>query len=117
LRQRARILEARRMGLFQQAEPLKNDESKIPELQQVTVAIYEMDGRLKELSAWLEVMEKYPAITKPGDLPTTESMPPQDHSAEGSTPDEVRAGRAEMYREQAQEIADELPELKGNGRR
>jgi hypothetical protein len=117
LRQRARILEARRMGLFQQAEPLKDKADKIPELQQVTVAIYEMDGRLKELSAWLEVMEKYPAITKPADLPTTESMPPQDNSAEGANEDEVRANRAEMYREQAQEIADELPELKGNGRR
>jgi hypothetical protein len=117
LQQRARILEARRTGLFQQAEPLKGDESKIPELQQVTVAIYEMDGRLKELAAWLDVMQKYPAITKPADLPTTETMPPQDHSAEGTTPDEIKAGRAEMYREQAQDIAADLPTLKGNGRR
>jgi hypothetical protein len=62
-------------------------------------------------------MQKYPAITKPADLPTTETMPPQDHSAEGTTPDEIKAGRAEMYREQAQDIAADLPTLKGNGRR
>lgn len=117
INQRMRILEARRLGLFQQAEPLKNDESKIPELQQVTVAIYEMDGRIKECMAWLEVMQKYPRITKPEDLPTTETMPAQDHSAEGTTPAEVAKIRGDMYRENAAEIVEQLPELKGNGRR
>jgi hypothetical protein len=117
INQRVRILEARRLGLFQQAEPLKGKEDKIPELQQVTVAIYEMDGRLKECMAWLDVLQKYPRITKPEDLPTTETMPAQDHSAEGTTPDEIAQVRGEMYRENAAEIVDALPELKGNGRR
>jgi hypothetical protein len=72
---------------------------------------------LKELAAWLDVMQKYPAITKPEDLPTTENMPAQDHSAEGANEDEIRANRGEMYHGIAADIAAELPELKGNGRR
>lgn len=117
LRQRQRILEAHKAGLLQQSRQYIGKPDMQQQLDEISVAIYQMDGRLMEVQAWLDVAEKYPAITKPQDLPTTATMPPQDHTAEGTTPEEIQASRKEMYRENAKDIVDQLPPLVGNGRR
>lgn len=117
LKQRDRILEARTRELLAKGQELKDTVGLEQQAMEVALAIAEMNGRRKEVAAWAEVMEKYPRITTPDQLPTTENMPPQDHSAEGATVDEITTARAEMYRENAADIVGELPTLKGNGRR
>lgn len=119
LRQRQRILEARRMGLFQQAEPLKGnpDPQARAQLDQVSVAIYQMDGRLLEVGAWIEVMEKYPRVTKPEDLPTTVEWSADETADREATLAEAQAVRTAAYHTQAMDIVDELPKLRGDGRR
>lgn len=127
VKQRIRILEARKEGLLRQADEVniqrqnaKTDEemqTAFQNAENVSIAVYEMNGRLKEMGAWLEMLEKYPRITTPEQLPTTENTPKQDHSAEGTTPQEIMDVRREMYRANAADIVAQLPNLRGNGRR
>lgn len=118
LKQRRRILQAREEGLLQQAEPFKQkrDSESIQALTDISLAIYEVGGRLKEVEAWLDWMEKYPRIERPDQLPTTENTPVQNHM-EGMDEESLKAERRELYRNQGQEIVDELPNLRGQGRR
>ena len=127
LKQRDRILEAREKGLNQTAEQVnmarqnaKNEEDMKAALDaatEVSLAMYEVWGRRKEIAAWIEVIAKYPQVVTPDQLPTTETWEKQDHSAEGTTPEEIAKIRGDMYRHNAADIVSELPELKGNGRR
>lgn len=110
-RQRQRILEARKRGLVAQLEEAKagGDEEKAVEL---SIALYSMDGRLLEMAAWMEWVDKYPKIERPSQLPTTANTPKQEtfeaqeHGAEKE--------RAAMYRDNAVELVGELPN-RGNG--
>ena len=127
IKQRDRLLEAREKELEQKADEVntarenaKTDEEMQVALEhatQVSLAMYEVWGRRKELSAWVEVIQKYPQVTVPQHLPSTAAWEKQDHSAEGTTPEEIAKIRGDMYRHNAADIVSELPELKGNGRR
>jgi hypothetical protein len=113
LKQRKTILQARKQGLWEQAQSVMGKPELQAQLDELSIALYEMDGRIKEVGAWMEVMAKYPAITKPEDLPTTATWAKQYEDTPAA---EMKEIRDEMYRENAQEIVAELPELKGNGR-
>jgi hypothetical protein len=127
INQRNRILSARRKDMDVKAlevNAMREKATTDEEMQaaynravEVSTAAFELDCRIKENNAWLEVLNKYPAILAPADLPNNVTWEKQDHSAEGTTPDEIAQIRGEMYRQNAADIVAELPELKGNGRR
>jgi hypothetical protein len=127
INQRQRILQARHKDMMQQADIVNAERQNattaeamaiaVDHATQVSLAVYEIEGRMKENNAWLEVLNKYPAILTPEDLPNTVTWAKEDHSAEGTTPAEIAKIRGQMYRQQAEDIIEELPELKGNGRR
>jgi len=105
-RQRQRVLEARQRALMEQYDALEGaepmDKQKMAE---VSIALYEMNGRIKETAAYLEWAEKYPPITRPQELPTTKNTPAQE-----LWQNESRAERLEGYRQQAQDLIAELPD-------
>jgi hypothetical protein len=114
-KQRRKILEARKRGLEQQLNDLKprRDETEVMEqLQQLTFALYVMDGRLYECDAWIEWAEKYPTIERPDQLPTTQNTPSQE-TLEGETLKQ----RESSYKQTAQELVEELPNVRnGTGK-
>lgn len=116
LKQRRRMLEARLEDAKQKAQPYmhKEDDASQQILAEISLAIYELDGRLKEVGAWIEWFEKYPKIQRPDQLPTTENMPLVDHM-EGMSGEELKAERDQMYRSNADELIEMLP-AKGQGR-
>jgi hypothetical protein len=65
--------------------------------------MYEMDGRLKECAAWLELAEKYPPIVTPADLPTTANTPAQVQGHESE------ADREQVYQGNAADLVSMLP--------
>lgn len=113
-KQRKRILEARLEGLFQQAEPLKNKPEHLTELQELSVSIYKLTGKIEENEAYIEWLEKYPQITRPSDLPTTQNTEPQNYD-DGLTKIEIEKERSDMYRRNAIELAEQLPDRTDNG--
>lgn len=117
-KQRKRILDARLDGLNQKAQAMRERVEAgedVPENDQyeITVAIYQMQGKVKEMEAWIEWAEKYPKITRPDQLPTTENTPKQA-AIPDELPDEAQAkeARQDVYRDQAVELADMLPDVK-----
>lgn len=117
-KQRKRILEARLEGLVVQAQTMAREKETGSEIDiqkeyEVSVAIYQMQGKIKEMEAWIEWGEKYPKIERPDQLPTTENTQKQ-----ASIPDEVpdkneaMAKRQDVYRDNAIELAQMLPEAK-----
>ena len=117
-KQRKRILEARLEGLMQQAGEMakaKENGEAIEEEEEykVTISIYQMQGKIKEMEAWIEWGIKYPAIERPDQLPTTENTPKQT-TIPDEVPDEEKAkqGRQDVYRDQAIELAQMLPDAK-----
>ncbi len=117
-KQRRRILEARLEGLAQQANELaerkdKGEEVDINQEYELSIAIYQMQGKVMEMDAWIEWAEKYPKVARPDQLPTTENTPKQN-----TIPDETEGGQAEalkarqdVYRDQAIELAQMLPDV------
>lgn len=109
-KQRQRILEARQRGFLAEAEAYKNRE-RTPEEEQkfmdISVAIYEMNGRLKECGAWIEWIEKFPKIERPDQLPTTENTPPMAGEVKSGDPDERMNG----HRTNAMELIESLPDV------
>lgn len=110
-KQRKRILEARLEGLAQQAEEAGKKEDK-ETWERASIAIYQVQGKIMEMEAWIEWAEKYPAIERPDQLPTTVSVPKQA-AIPDETPDEKAAKqeREEVYRDQALDLIDSLPEV------
>ena len=117
-RQRKRILEARQRGFMAEAETYQNRErtpEEDQEFAEVSIAIYEMGGRLKEVESWIGWNEKYPKIEIPSDLPTTENTPSQPEIVPEN---ETRAARDEHHKANAMDLIGQLPdvEVDGNGR-
>lgn len=115
-KQRKRILEARLEGLERQADELRlkkeaGEEVEIEQEYEITTAIYQMQGKIMEMAAWVEWAEKYPKISRPDQLPTTENTPKQT-AIPDEIPDEEQAHqeRAEVYKNQAIELAEMLPD-------
>lgn len=108
-KQRKRILEARYAGLIDKAKQMTN--APIPERENLSIAIYQLEGKILEMSAWIEWAEKYPAIERPDQLPTNGNTPAQA-SAQDEVPDEAtaKAIRQEAYRDNAVELAEMLPD-------
>ncbi len=112
-KQRLRILEARKMGLvaeLQNAKEIAPDNTQL--LYDMTVALHQMDGKIMEMQAWIEMTGNYPEIQVPADLPTTQNTPAQDMSPHGTTLDD----RQESYRSNAVEMLQELPDVSPNGK-
>jgi hypothetical protein len=115
-KQRRRILEARLDGLTQQAQEFNRMKEAGQEVNQqqeyeLSVSILRVEGKKLEMDAWIEWAEKYPKIERPDQLPTTENTPAQD-TIPVVVPDEAEAKRLrqDVYRDQAIELADMLPE-------
>lgn len=110
-RQRKRILEARLEGLIRQTEEAGKAGNK--ELwEQGSVAVYQVQGKIMEMDAWIEWADKYPAIERPDQLPTTVSEEKQTMIPD-EVPDEATARheRLDAYRDQALDLIDSLPEV------
>lgn len=105
-RQRQRILEARRRGLLAELEAVKAA-NEVEKMQEFSVALYIMDGRLKEMEAWIQWSEKYPAIEKASQLPTTANTPAQE-----TLENEPQAARAAGYQQNAIELIGQLPDAR-----
>lgn len=107
-RQRLRVLEARKEDLL----------SKIPEAkaagreaeEQLSTALFQLEGKMMECNAWLEWAEKYPAIERPDQLPTTAN------SQSTGTLAETPAQRDAVYKEHARDLITALPNRNGDGR-
>lgn len=108
-RQRLRILEARVLGMEQEARAA-GEAGNEAEWTSKSLAVYEMHGRIKELQAWIDWAEKYPAIERPEDLPTTMSMP-----AGEPVPDDIQAERTQAYQDNSAELIAQLPDVPKNG--
>lgn len=109
-KQRKRILEARLEGMMQQAIEAGKDDDPAKH-QELSISVYQMQGKIKEMEAWIEWAEKYPAITRPDQLPTTDNTPKQD-TVQDDIQDEAKAieARKGTYRDQAIELAEMLPD-------
>ena len=111
LKVRVRELQARREGLVKQLEEAKKNKQG---LYQLSVALYEIDGRIKECEAWKEWLVKYPPIERPEQLPTTENTPAQATlNDEVSDFETAKETRMESYRENAIDLAEMLPDADG----
>lgn len=121
-KQRKRLLEVRLEGFRQKAlEASRNkdnagtDEEKQKAVQEhanFSIAVYEMEGRIKEMNAWIEWSEKYPNITRPDQLPTTENTEKM-RTVKDVIPDieEAKKERAKAYKATALEFIDMLPDV------
>ena len=111
-KQRWRLLEARKRGLMAELQNTVTEAnaSTDPERQQtlaaqaqaMTIALHQMDGKLGECQAWIDMVEKYPAIEFPRDLPGGPVV---------ETDPTVRAERAIGRREEAIELVADLPDV------
>lgn len=76
------------------------------------MSVLHLEGKIMEINAWIEWAEKYPAIERPDQLPTTESMAKQE-----TIPDEVadeataKAQRQQVYKDNAADLVDMLPDV------
>ena len=75
VKQRLVILEARKRGFEQEYADAVQADAKRERLEKLTIAIFNMEGRIMECGAWLEWMQKYPQIERPDQLPTTRNTP------------------------------------------
>lgn len=108
-KQRLRILTARFQSFEQEAQKYAGRERGAEEEQaymELSVAIYEMTGRIKEMNAWIEMNEKHPQIVRPQQLPTTANTPPQGLLTENEVNE-----RFDAYRENAIDFVKELPDV------
>jgi hypothetical protein len=103
-RQRKRILEARLKEVSKAVHELQGQ----PELEEASHAYVELEGRIKEMGAWIEWAEKYPPIERPEQLPTTENAPLQGGIETGDQ------SRWDIYREEAIELVKEMPDVPSN---
>ena len=116
-KQRKRILEVRKNGFIEQAEKLRKrkEDGEVVDVSEeytISISIYEMDGRIKEMTAWIEWAEKYPTIDRPDKLPTTKNQEKLTTIADlVSGRDEAKKERGEAYIEQAMEYIDMLPNV------
>lgn len=104
-RQRVRLLDARKRGMLLELEQAKT-EGKLDEAQAISVELHQMDGRLREMADWVEMVEQYPAVEYPHQLPGGPVLP----AAEGVE------DRTDVHRENAVELARELPNVGESGR-
>lgn len=110
-KQRKRILEARLEGVKEQALIAGRD-GREKEWRSLSVSVLHLEGKIMEINAWIEWAEKYPAIERPDQLPTTESMAKQE-----TIPDEVadeataKAQRQQVYKDNAADLVDMLPDV------
>lgn len=122
IRQRDILLEARRREFFEQVNEIAkardaatSDEERQALIQQhadVSVAIYQLDGRRLELKAWTEALTESPPITQPRDLPTTQTMPEQ--KGQGVFASNDAGARRQAYSDQAVEMLEMLPDSNGH---
>jgi hypothetical protein len=91
LRVRKRELEARREGLMQQLEEAKKIDKMGRESAEISASLYVMDGKIQEVTSWMEWMTKYPPIERPDQLPTTENTPKQDILSDEGKGSAIRA--------------------------
>jgi hypothetical protein len=111
-RQRRIILGQRLEGLMQEAlEAGKRGDTHMHE--QLSVAVYQVQGKVMEMDAWIEWAEKYPAIERPDQLPTTENTPAHETFLSEAGDNEAASleERQGVYREQAIELVDMLPDV------
>ena len=117
-KQRKKILEARLEGLTQHAQEFEKKkaegvETNLEEEYKLSISIYQLQGKVMEMNAWIQWAEKYPAIERPDQLPTTENTPKQT-TIPDEVPDqkEAKKKREDVYRDQAIELAQMLPDAK-----
>lgn len=103
-RQRLRLLEARKRGLLEKLEAAKA-RAEAAQLDELSVALYTLDGKMAECRAWLEWSAKYPRVERAEDLPTTENTPAQPTFA-----GEDRAERENGYKERAADLMAAMPQ-------
>lgn len=111
-RQRERILEARKRGLLQELDGLRptlDTPEGQQKAQELSMALYMMDGRLAEMGAWIEWAEKYPAIERPDQLPTKANTPPMDVDGIGAAKE-----RDNTHKLNALDLIGELPDVGSN---
>lgn len=113
-RQRKLVVLARKEELKKQYDELsqkaEKDEQDKDNISQLSIALFQMDGRLLEIGAWIEWEEKYPRIKRPDQLPVNKPLSP-DYPMEV-----VSETREQVYQEVAKEIMDLVPEKdSGNG--
>lgn len=107
IKHRLRVLDARHRGLTielaQARADGKGDDDQL--VMELSHALVTMDGMVKESAYWLECLEKYPAIERPEQLPTTVSDPLEP------PPAGLAEERREVAAENAAELVKELPRL------
>lgn len=115
-KQRLRILEVRRQGFIEKADKIRQrkeagEEVDIAEEYTTSISIYEMDGRIKEMNAWVDWAEKYPTIDRPDKLPTTKNME-KNTILPDLIPDreDAKKEREAEYMRRSQELIDMLPD-------
>lgn len=117
-KQRKKILEARLEGLTQNAQEFEKKkaagvDTNLEDEYKLSIAIYQLQGKIMEMNAWIQWAEKYPAIERPDQLPTTENTPKQT-TIPDEVPDQDKAKkvRQDVYRNQAIELAQMMPDAK-----
>lgn len=88
-------------------------ETKLEDEYELSIAIYQMQGKVLEMEAWIEWAEKYPKIERPDQLPTTANTAKQE-TIQDEVPDQAEAKkkRQDVYRDQAIDLAQMLPDAK-----
>ena len=106
-KQRKRILEARKEGFLKQLNA--TDKDSRDELAQLSANLWIMEGKILEMNAWIEWAEKYPAVERPDQLPTTQNTTKMDDVAF----DRPDAPREELYRTEAMDMVKQMPDVVG----
>jgi hypothetical protein len=83
---------------------------------QLMTAIHVMDGRLLELDAWIEMLTRFPGVTRPDQLPTKGNTPAHVPLTLGKTPAQVTREREGKFQHDAAQLVSVLPDTGDGGR-
>jgi len=104
----------RRAPLVAEWEHFRAAATDTPENQQrgaeLLTALHIMDGRLLELDAWIGMLEKFPGVTRPGQLPTKGNTPAYVPVTANKTPAQVSREREAKFQHDASELVALQPD-------
>ena len=81
---------------------------------ELMTAMHFMDGRIAELDAWIEMLGRFPGVTRPDQLPTKGNTPAHVPVTQGKTTEQVSREREAKFQHDAAELAAALPDT-GDG--
>lgn len=113
VRNRLKILEARTAPLKAEIDQLalvaEPDAQQIARFNELAAGLQVMQGRYLECEAWIEMLEKYPGVSRPDQLPTKGNTPAYVPVTEKAPAEQVERNREASHQRDARELVELLP--------